>query len=95
MRNARGAESWIGEDLDLEALSDDRVHQLMEYSGERTRHWRNCYAGLIPVAVRRDLPGKKGHGSILHQAAKQAGFTHEKTTEILRLARGLEAMPLP
>ncbi|MFA6917517.1 MAG: hypothetical protein WC285_01610 [Candidatus Gracilibacteria bacterium] len=75
-------------------LTDEKLYQLCQTYGERTRFWRQKFAGLLPEVFKRRLYEKKGFSSIFEFAAKLAGMSHEQVRLVLRLERKFEDKPV-
>ncbi|MFA6918144.1 MAG: hypothetical protein WC285_04945, partial [Candidatus Gracilibacteria bacterium] len=74
-------------------LSDEKLYQLCQIYGERTRFWRQKFTGLIPEVFRRRLYEKKGFSSIFEFAKKLAGLSEEQVRLVLNLERRFEETP--
>jgi hypothetical protein len=75
------------------AISDEKLYQLCQTYGERTRFWRQKFAGLLPEVFKRKLYEKKGFSSIFEFAKKLAGLSEEQVRLVLNLERRFEETP--
>ncbi|MFA6917604.1 MAG: hypothetical protein WC285_02080 [Candidatus Gracilibacteria bacterium] len=75
-------------------LSDEKLYQLCQTYGERTRFWRQKFTGLIPEVFRRRLYEKKGFSSIFEFAKKLAGLSEEQVRLVLNLEKRFSETPV-
>jgi len=77
-----------------ENISDEKLYQLCQTYGERTRFWRQKFIGLLPEVFRRRLYEKKGFSSIFEFAKKLAGLSEEQVRLVLNLERRFKETPV-
>ena len=75
-------------------ITDEKLYELCQTYGERTRFWRQKFAGLLPEVARRQLQKKKGFGSIYEFAAKLAGMSERQVDTALHTDKKFEATPI-
>ncbi|PIZ76245.1 hypothetical protein COY05_01630, partial [Candidatus Peregrinibacteria bacterium CG_4_10_14_0_2_um_filter_38_24] len=68
-------------------MPDENLYALCKTYGERTRIWRQKFAGLLPEVFKRKLYEKKGFHSIFEFAKKLAGMSEEQTRLVLNLEK--------
>lgn len=76
------------------AISDEKLYQLCQTYGERTRLWRQKFMGLLPEVFRRKLYEKKGFSSIFEFSKKLAGLSEEQVRLVLNLEKRFEETPV-
>lgn len=74
-------------------LTDESLYLLCREYGEKSRYWKNKFAGLLPEVYRRHLYRKKGFESIFEFAAKLAGMSHEQVRLVLNLEKKFDDKP--
>ncbi|MFA6917835.1 MAG: hypothetical protein WC285_03300 [Candidatus Gracilibacteria bacterium] len=75
-------------------LPDEKLYQLCQTYGERTRFWRQKFTGLLPEVFKRRLYEKKGFSSIFEFSKKLAGLSEEQVRLVLNLERRFEETPV-
>ncbi|MFA6305431.1 MAG: HNH endonuclease signature motif containing protein [Candidatus Gracilibacteria bacterium] len=77
----------------ITTISDENLYNLCKEYGERTRIWRQRFAGLLPEVFKRKLYEKKGFCSIFEFSKKLAGLSEEQTRLVLNLEKRFEETP--
>ncbi|MFA6917367.1 MAG: HNH endonuclease signature motif containing protein [Candidatus Gracilibacteria bacterium] len=79
--------------LNMSNLPDEKLYQLCQTYGERTRFWRQKFAGLLPEVFKRRLYEKKGFSSIFEFSKKLAGLSEEQVRLVLNLEKRFSETP--
>ncbi|MFA6918197.1 MAG: hypothetical protein WC285_05225, partial [Candidatus Gracilibacteria bacterium] len=83
-----------GDPPNMSNLPDEKLYQLCQTYGERSRFWRQKFTGLLPEVFKRRLYEKKGFSSIFEFAKKLAGLSEEQGRLVLNLERRFEETPV-
>ncbi|MFA6917287.1 MAG: hypothetical protein WC285_00400 [Candidatus Gracilibacteria bacterium] len=75
------------------SLHDEKLYQLCQTYGERTRFWRQKFIGLLPEVFKRRLYEKKGFSSIFEFSKKLAGLSEEQVRLVLNLEKRFSETP--
>ncbi|MDP2642223.1 MAG: hypothetical protein Q8P62_00060 [Candidatus Peregrinibacteria bacterium] len=77
----------------ISSMPDENLYNLCKTYGERTRIWRQRFAGLLPEVFKRKLYEKKGFCSIFEFAKKLAGMNEEQVRCVINVEKRFEDMP--
>ncbi|MDP2643032.1 MAG: HNH endonuclease signature motif containing protein [Candidatus Peregrinibacteria bacterium] len=77
----------------ITTMPDENLYNLCKTYGERTRIWRQRFAGLLPEVFKRKLYQKKGFYSIFEFAKKLAGMSEEQVRLTINLEKRFERTP--
>ncbi len=74
-------------------ITDEKLLYLCKCYGERARHFRQKFLGLLPEVYKRKLYVRKGFSSIFEFAAKLAGVSKEQVSRVLNLEERFQDKP--